>query len=373
MTRLKIRAVRADILDLPIRRPHTFASLTITKQSYLLVRLQTEEGIEGVGEGVTAGDPWWGGESVEGMKSMIDSYLAPLLIGEDATRFGLLRRKMNTVAAGNPSAKAALEMALLDAWAKALEVPLHELLGGIYRDSIPTTWALATADVAKDCEEAQRKRETHGITRFKVKIGAAEPERDVARIAETVRVLGPRASVRIDLNQAWDELTATRWLPELESRGLDLVEQPIQRWNLDGMARLAAMLRIPILADESLYTIQDALEIVRRAAADIFALKIPKSGGLFEVKKIAAIAEAAGLPCYGGSTLETSIGTAASIHLYCSIPNLTAGCELFGPLWLADDIVEESVAIRDGQVWLPQGRGIGVRLDEQKVRRYLRA
>jgi len=107
-------------------------------------------------------------------------------------------------------------------------------------------------------------------------------------------------------------------------------------------------------------------------AADLFALKIYKTGGVLEVRKIAAIAEAAGIGCYGGSTLETSIGTSASLQLYCTVPNLTAGCELFGPLWLADDIVEESVTIRDGNIWIPEGPGLGVRLDEGKVKHYLR-
>lgn len=372
MTKDSIRAVKAEIFDIPIRRPHHFAALTITKQSLLLVRVQTEDGLEGIGESVTPGGPWWGGESVESMKATVDGYLAPCLVGEDYREIEPLRRKMRRMVAGTPFAKAAVEIALFDVWAKARGVPLHELLGGLCRRSLPTAWALANADMDKDAEEAAAMRERHGFHRFKVKVGASDPRTDVARIGRTIRAMGADDSVRLDFNEAWDEPTATRWLPALEEAGVDLVEQPIARWNLAGMARLAERLAIPLMADESIWSIQDALEIARLAAADVLALKIFKTGGLLEVRKIAAIAEAAGILCYGGSTLESSVGMAASVQLYCTIPNLTAGCELFGPLWLADDIVETSVEVRDGQVWLPEGNGIGVKLDEDKVERYRR-
>lgn len=372
MTKLKIRSITSDIIDLPIRRPHHFAALTITHQSVLLVRVQTEEGLEGIGESVTPGGPWWGGESVDGMKVALDTYLAPTLVGADPTEIESLRKKMRRMVAGNPNAKAAVEMALWDLWGKAVGVPAYELLGGCCRRSLPSAWALASGDLEKDVEEAAGMRERHGFSRFKVKVGASQPSVDFARIERTIRAMAKDDSVRLDFNEAWDELTATRWLPRLEEAGIDLVEQPIARWNLAGMARLAARLTIPLMADESVCSIQEALEIARMAAADVFALKIFKTGGLLEVRKVAAIAEAAGIECYGGSTLESSVGTAASVQLYCTIPNLTAGCELFGPLWLADDIVQESIEIRGGQVWLPEGPGLGVRLDEDKVRHYRR-
>ncbi len=370
--RLVIREVETAILDLPIRRPHFFAHLTITRQSFVLVRVRTEDGLVGIGEGVTAGGPWWGGESVETMKAILDAHLGPLAVGEDASRVQPLRQKLDRLVAGNPYAKCALEMALLDLVGKSLGVPIAALLGGLCRDRIPCQWALATGQLEADIAEAEEKIAAGLHTQFKVKMGRGDPEADTERVAATARALAGRAKVRVDLNEAWDEATSRRFLPRLADAGVDLVEQPIPRWNLDGMARLAEALPIPLMADESLWTLPDALEIVRRRAAGVLSLKVQKSGGLLTPKKMAVLAEAAGVPCFGGSSLESSVGNAACAQLWATIPNLPFGCENFGPAWLADDLVIEPVRIRDGALEVPTAPGLGITLDEDKVAHYTR-
>ena len=373
MGALTIREVETEILDLPIRRPHRFAYQTMDHQSHVLVRIRTEEGLEGIGEGVTAGGPWWGGESVETIKVTIDTYLAPVLVGEDATRFGYLLQKMERVAAGNSFAKASIEMACYDLLGKSLGVPLYDLLGGQYRESLPVAWALGRGgEVKANIAEAREKLDANLHSRFKVKVGAIEADADVERVAQFSKALGEEARLIIDPNQSWDEVTAMRLLPRLAEAGVSLLEQPLPRWNLDGMARLAEMELVPIMADEGMCTVQDALAFAKRRAAHVFSLKIHKSGGLTRTNKTAAIAEAAGVRLYGGTTLETSLGTAASLHLYCTLPDLSEGCELFGPLLLKDDIVEEPVEYRDFRVWVPRGPGLGVSLDEEKVNHYRR-
>jgi muconate cycloisomerase len=370
---LTIREVKTEILDLPIRRPHRFAFQTMNHQSHVLVRIRTEEGLEGIGEGVTAGGPWWGGESVETIKVVIDTYLAPLLTGEDATRSEYLLEKMDRVAAGNQFAKAAIEMACYDLLGKSLGVPLCDLLGGLYSESLPVAWALGAGGETKaNIAEAQEKLDANLHSRFKVKVRAVEADADVERVAQLSKALGEEARLIIDPNQSWDGVTAIRLLPRLAEAGVSLLEQPLPRWDLDGMARLVEMELVPIMADEGMYSVQDALAFAKRRAAHVFSLKTHKSGGLTRTNKTAAVAEAAGIRCYRGTTLETSVGTAASLHLYCTMPNLTEGCELFGPLLLADDIVEEPVEYRDFQVWVPRGPGLGVRLDEEKVSHYRR-
>ncbi|MBA0124343.1 muconate cycloisomerase family protein [Haloechinothrix sp. YIM 98757] len=373
MTRLTIESVETTIVDLPLRRLHRFSAITIDHQSYVLVRLRTAEGVDGLGEGVVPGGPWWGGESVEGIKVVIDTYLAPLLVEREATRVEHLRAVMDTVVAGNPFAKAAVEMALFDAWGKALGVPVYELLGGLYRESIPVTWALGADEAKAAIEEIEAKLESGLHSSFKLKMGAQDPASDVARVLDIARGVAPGTSLRVDLNCAWDELTATRWLPELEAGGIDLVEQPVPGWNTDAMVRLAALLRIPVMADESLWSPHDALTLVRAAGADIFAIKIAKSGGLSTVRRIASIAGAAGIACHGGTTIESTIGTAASAQLYGAIPEVTAGCELFGPLLLADDIAVEEVEYLDGHLRVPQAPGLGISIDERKLRAFSRA
>lgn len=373
MSALMIEAVTTEILDLPIRRPHQFSVQTIDHQSYLLVRIRTRDGVEGVGEGVTPGGPWWGGESIETMREMIETHLRPLLLDQDASRIHHLLRRMDLLVAGNNFAKAAVEMALYDLVAKSADLPLYQLLGGLVHESIPCLWALATGDVSADIEEAEAKMAEPGHRRFKVKMGRHHPGEDADRVIAIAEALAGRAGVTVDINGAWDENTAIRYLPRLEDAGVELVEQPIARWNIEGLARLSDRLSIPIMADESVCTVFDALRLVKPRAADVFAIKTPKCGGITNVTKIAAVAEGADVACFGGSTLETGLLTAASLHVYGTIAHLSEGCEMFGPRWLADDVLATPITYRDGRVVVPQGAGFGVTLDEDKVRKYRRA
>lgn len=372
MSILTIHSVGTTIVDLPTVRPHKFKSTTINHQSHLIARVRTEEGIEGVGEAVVPGGPWWGGESVETMQVVIDNYLAPAIVGQDATRVDYLKSMMDRVAARNSFAKAAVEIALFDAWGRALGVPVHQLLGGLYRESIPVTWALGAEDADIVITEAEEKLAGGIHSSFKLKMGADDPRVDADRVVAVSKTLGDRASVRVDLNAAWDEGTSTRWLPMLEDAGVDLIEQPVPGWNVDAMRRLADLLRIPIMADESLCSPQDAFTLCRSAAADIFSLKVHKLGGLSATKKTAAVGEAAGLPCHGGTSIESSVGTAAAAHAYAAISNATFGSELFGPLLLAEDIVTEPLEYSGGSLTVPTGPGLGVTLDEERLARFAR-
>ena len=167
-------------------------------------------------------------------------------------------------------------------------------------------------------------------------------------------------------------MTATRCIAALEAAGVALIEQPVARHHIDAMSRLARRFDVPIMADESLATPADALRIIQRAAADVLALKLTKAGGPLATLKVAAIAEAAGMPCYGGCMLETSIGTAAYLHTFAACAAITAGCELFGPLLLRDDLVTQPLIYRDGAIHLHEGHGFGVSLDPDKLARYRR-
>lgn len=370
--KLAIREITAEILDLPIRRPHRFASHTMHHASHLIVRVRTEGGLEGIGEGTTPGGPWWGGESVETMKAIIDGYLAPTLVGEDATRIGRALERMDRAAARNAFAKAAVELACFDLLGKSLGVPVCNLLGGPLRESLPVLWTLAAGDAGPDIAEAEEKLDNGLHARFKVKLGD-DIDAELKRLARISEALGDRARLTIDPNGSWDELEATRLLPRLAEVGITLLEQPLPYWNLDGMARLTATNLVPIMADECMRSVHDALAVVERRAAHVFSLKVLKSGGITRTQKTATVAEAAGIRCFGGTSLETSVGTAASMHLFSAVPNLTEGCELFGPLFLADDIVEEPLEYRDFRVWRPRRPGLGVSLDEEKVDHYRRA
>jgi muconate cycloisomerase len=370
--KLPIDSLSTTLVDVPLLRPHRFSVTSMTRQSMVIVRLRTSDGIEGIGEAVVPGGPWWGGESIEGIKALIDNYIAPLLIGRDASRVGAVAALLDRSIAGGQFAKAAVEMAIWDARGKALAVPLFELLGGLYRDRIPVTWAVGAEPSDTVIREIEDKLAAGAHHSFKLKMGAAEPADDVARVGRIATALASATSLRVDLNGSWDEQTATRWLPALEEAGIELIEQPLPAWNLDGLARLAARLETPLMADESIRTPHDAVRIAREHAASVLSVKIAKCGGLLPLQRIAAIADAAGISCHGGTTIESSIGTAASAHLFCATAGVNAGCELFGPLLLDGDLVEEPIHYEDGHISPATGPGLGVTLDEASIDRYSR-
>jgi muconate cycloisomerase len=373
MSDLEIDRVQTAILDVPLVRPHRFARASMHSQPLLLVTLTTAGGVRGTGEGVVPGGPWWGGESVETMQVVIHRYLAPLLIGRNVDDIAGIQQAMNDVVSNNLYAKAAVEVALHDAWARSLGIPLHTLLGGLARSSIPVTWALGAEPAAEVIDEAEGKLEAGLHTSFKLKMGAEDPANDVSRVAEVAGKLAGRASVRVDLNARWDLQTSLRWLPALADAGIDLVEQPVPGAQFEWLAEINAALPIPVMADESLRSPADALRLVKLRAADVFSLKTTKSGGLRYTRAIAEIAAADGVPCHAGTSIEGPVGTAATLHLACASLAVTYGSELFGPLLMREQLLTTPLSYRDGALHLPDGPGLGIELEPEAVARFTRA
>lgn len=370
---VRVAQIDTCICDLPTIRPHVLAMATMHRQSIVLVRLRMSDGIEGVGEGTTIGGLSYGEESPEGIKLAIDTYIAPLLEARDIGQVGATMAAIGKHVAGNHIAKCAIETALLDAAAKRLNVPMSDLIGGgRRRDSFPVAWTLASGDTRRDIDEAEEMLAARRHSIFKLKIGKRSVRADVAHVAEIKRALGDRGSVRVDVNQGWDETQADLGMALLADAGVDLVEQPIARHAVTAMARLSARHGIPIMADEALHGPEDAFAIARDAAARVYAVKIAQSGGIFPAHSVGMIADAAGIGLYGGTMLEGTVGTAASAHLFATFPKLAWGTELFGPLLLTDDIVTDPLRYADFELHVPTGPGLGVTLDEDKIAHFRR-
>lgn len=369
---ITIERLEAIIVDVPTIRPHVLSVATMHAQSMVIVRLFSSDGIEGVGEATTIGGLAYGEESPEGIKLAIDTYLAPQVIGQDATRPARIMAKIAAIAVGNRFAKSAIEMALLDAQGKRCNQPLSELLGGRLRDRIPVLWTLASGDTATDIAEAENKIAERCHNVFKLKIGKRELAHDVAHVAAIKRALGDDASVRVDVNQAWDEVTARRGIAMLADAGCDLVEQPIAASNRTGMARLTARSPLAIMADEALHGPSDALAFVNEAAADVLAVKVSQSGGLRAAKAVGEIGYAAGVSLYGGTMLEGAVGTAAAAHLFSTFPRLAYGSEQFGPLLLTEELLASPLAYGDFSLAVPEGPGLGIAIDPAALERLRR-
>jgi muconate cycloisomerase len=364
---LIVERIETIILDVPLRRPHKFARITTDVQPILLVFVHTRGGVTGVGEGVVPGGPWWGGESVESMKVTIDTYLTPLVLGRPVDDIENIWRDVCDHVNANLFAKTAVEVALHDAWARSLGVPVHTLLGGLSRDSIDVTWALGAEREEVVIEEMQRILAAGTHSSFKLKMGALDPVADTRRIAAIADKMADAASLRVDLNARWDLETSRELLPRLAAAGIALIEQPVPGEQYEALAELNALLAIPVMADESLRTPVDAERLLRLRAADVWSMKLTKVGGFRRARDIVAIGAAGGIPSHGGTSIESTIGTAASLQLACAAPGVTWGSELFGPLLFAVEVAQAPLTYSGGRLQLPDGPGIGVQPDPDVV------
>ncbi len=369
---VRIVAIDTQIVDVPFRRLQRFARLDAHAQSSVVIQIQCSDGVVGVGESVVPCGPWWSGDSVEAMKLTIDRYLAPRLTGEVLRGLGPTLADLDRVARGNAFAKAGIEMALVDLIGKRLGVPAVELLGGAFRTECAVAWPIASGDAQKDRDEIEQMLGTGRASAFKVKMGAETLEPDLDRIEALMAALDGRAGLRVDPNEAWSETDAMRALPQLAAMGVDLVEQPVPREQMEVLARIAYCAPLPIMIDEGAQSEAQTLAAIRVHAAHILSLKLMKAGGLYASRRMADIAMTGGMSPYMGTFLETSIGTAAGLHLAASLPILPFGGEVVGPMLLADDIVMSPIRYENGAAQLPEGPGIGIELDEDKLRQYRR-
>ncbi|MBW0368695.1 muconate/chloromuconate family cycloisomerase [Ensifer adhaerens] len=365
-----IERVETMLVDLPTIRPHKLSVATMTGQTLMLVKVHCSDGTVGIGEGTTIGGLAYGGESPESMKLAIDTYFAPVMVGEDATHVKALMARIGKAIKENRFAKSAVETALLDAHGKRLGLPISELLGGALRKRLAVAWTLASGDTAKDIAEAEKMLELRRHRIFKLKIGARALKDDIAHVAAIKKALGERGAVRVDVNMAWSEFEAAYGMAALADAGCELVEQPVA--STAALGRLVRRFPLALMADESLTGPESAFEIAKTKGADVFAVKIEQSGGLFNAQRVAVIADAAGIELYGGTMLEGGVGTVASAHVFSTFAKLQWGTELFGPLLLTEEILATPLDYSDFELTVPDAPGLGIELDEDRLKFFAR-
>lgn len=368
----KIDVIETMIVDVPTIRGHVLSMATMRTQTAVLVRIRFSDGSEGLGEGTTIGGLSYCPESPESIQSVIETYIAPGIVGLDGDDINAVTQLVDRMVQGNRIAKSAIEIALWDGLGTRLGVPVSQLFGGAVHKRLPVAWTLASGNSDTDIAEAEEmiERGRHNI--FKLKIGKRAVADDVAHVSKIAKALGDRASIRVDVNQAWS-LQDARWgLKGLQEAGCVLVEQPIKARYRHAMAELTAKYEIALMADEILNGPEDALVVAANHCADVFAVKVAQSGGLKRGAEVIAIGQAAGLGLYGGTMLETGLGTSAALQLFATVDRLEWGTELFGPLLLTDEILASPIVYTDFNVEVPQGHGIGAELDMDKVNFYSR-
>jgi muconate cycloisomerase len=367
---MKITAVRTVVVWGP-RRPayggaHRTALGPATLSEYAIVFVDTDAGFTGVGE-ISSVFKRRG----RLLAHDVETVLAPALTGEDPFRTAHLVQKMDRALDGVEEAKAGLEMACWDIVGKALNTPVYNLLGGKVRERVPLSYSVPFGEPKAMAEYAlERVREGHRTV--KVKVGN-DPATDVEAVQRVREAIGTEVRLRVDANMAWSSAKeAIRLIRAMEPSNLELVEQPLPPRELDAMAEVRRAVGVPLMADESVRTVADAMEVIRRGAADIANVYVTEAGGLLNASRIFTLCGAAGMPCMIGSMPEFGIGTAAQIHLGVAMPNLGPDSDTCGVLYHAEDLLARPLRIEGGYAYPPDGPGLGVEIDMAVLERWRR-
>ncbi len=359
---------------IPVRVPLKAGMVTKTAHGdhhtsdYVVVRVYTDDGIIGLGEATVSA--LWSGETSKSCVSALHDLIGPALVGSDPAQISLLRKRMDFLIKVNPFTKAAVEMALWDIAGKARGVPVYELLGGKVREIIPTKMMIGAFEVPH-VQALAKQFLDWGIKCLKVKVGL-DLAGDMARVKAVRDVAGPDIALTIDANCGWNVTTARIALERLRPFHLLVAEQPILPGDTEAMASLRPS-GIPIMADESVFTLADAWNVLRAHAADVVSIYPGKNGGIAASIEIAHVAAAAGVPCHIGSNLELGIGSAAMLHLAVAVANIeseTYPADILGPHYHVTDLLREPLSLQPNGATVPDGPGLGVSLDDDLLNRY---
>ena len=344
----------------------------------VLVKVHAE-GVTGVGQIRPISPGHFVADTTHSVVAAIKEIYGPGLIGKSIFDIESINEMFDARLANNPAARAVLDIAVHDAMGKALKQPLFNLLGGCCQPRIPLEWSVSMADeMATMVAEAKRAVDEFGIRVLCLKMADRRGWRYDVKVFETVRrAVGDDVVIGVDPNTGWSVADALSAIGELKKINLGYIEQPVARRDLKGLAEIRrAAAGIPVMADEALFTLQDAYALAEARAVDAFCIKLYKIGGLTTAKKMASIAEAANiqLNC-GGLAVQSQLEAAAGAHFYASTPatRMMGAAEfVFGLNATAKDpiCVESDFVVRNGYVDVPRGPGLGVDIDEGALKKH---
>jgi L-alanine-DL-glutamate epimerase-like enolase superfamily enzyme len=381
---VRIRRIEVIEICLPIRRDARWRALETRLGNYALVKLETADGLVGVGEATVLPD--WGGdygrrygEDPAIVAHVIERYLAPVLEAMDPFDICSIHEAMNRRIRGYPYTKAAVDMALHDLIGKALGLPVCRLLGGRYRADVPLAHMIGLMD-EHDALEESKDAVSEGVRALQVK-GGENAERDIRLIVALRQTLGDEVHLRLDANQGYpDVFTAVSAVRAMEPSRLDVIEQPVE--GLAGLGEVRRAVGTMVMADESCWSLEDGLDVIRQRAADAVSIYVAKAGGLFWAARLASVCAAAGIACDVNGSLETGVGTAANLHLAGSQPAIRLPCVICASApretaapgvacrYYLDDVIAAPLPYHDGRLRVPESPGLGIALDEDKIAAY---
>jgi len=366
---MKVTEVKTRILSIPNSEPYYYSQGVAGGINCILVEVETDEGITGIGE--ASGDR--SAEAIQGVVREAARALtgeSPFEIERFLHRFYRLGKWDDTRRFAN-QALAGVEMALWDIVGKACGQPVHRLLGGKFQERVSCFAFLQGKDPEKLASDA-RKWQEQGFHVIYIKVGLGR-ERDLACVKAVRDAVGDDPKVRVDANQAWQVGEAIHMLRALAPLDIDFAEQPVHWTDLDGMARIRATVPVPLAIDQGCFTEYEALRVIQKKAADVITVGLHETGGILGLKKVAAVAAAGGLPiCRHGVLGETGITSLAGLQVLATIPNQTDGHQVMHQLLEHDIVASGLLNFEAGDLVVPDRPGLGVELDWDMVERYAR-
>lgn len=369
---------KVELLEATIPRKSAFeiSRGTFVAAHRIFVRVTLEDGSIGYGEcgtlegkGARGAVAVYSEETFGSSRAVLAEQIAPVVLGMDATNLAEVHRAIGDVALMNPQARAAIDIALHDAAGKSLRVPAYVLLGGAYRTKIPLAQSVGVRTDQEVVDSARRVID-EGFHVVKLK-GGRDIHEDVRRIELIRKAVGDHFPIRLDANagyRTYDEVILP--LARAQQLGLSELEQPLGRFDLPGMKRLAADLLTPVIADESMFFAHDALQLIRMEAADALNIKVQKAGGLHPAIRIDHVANAAKMGVLVGAVQETGIGTAASLHLAAACRTIGYASDCRTHLVFEHTLLRNTLVIERGFAHVPDGPGLGIDVDEDALARF---
>ena len=362
---MKITDIRLGMISVPLRVPFKTALRTVNSVEDVVVEIHTDTGNIGYGEapptGVITGD------TTGAIIGAITDHIKKTLVGRDVDDFEDLMIALQKCVLKNTSAKAAVDMALWDLYGQLYKIPVYKMMGGA-KKSIVTDITISVNDpdeMAHDAVDAIAR----GYDCLKVKVGK-EPQKDIDRLS-AIRAAVPKSTlIRIDANQGWTPKEAVRILNGMQEKGLDIefVEQPVKGHDFEGLKYVTERSYVPVLADESVFSPEDALKIMQMGAADLVNIKLMKCGGLYNALKIASAAEVYGVECMIGCMLEAKISVNAAVHLACAKQIITK-IDLDGPVLCSEDPIIGGAVFSEQLITVSDEPGLGIKgIEEGKIR-----
>jgi muconate cycloisomerase len=357
--------VEPILVDVPMKAAVHGVHGTQSVQRSVLVRVGATDGREG-----------WGNVDPTPGYSLVSAadvcrtvrQLAPALIGLDPFNVNAALALMDGQVAESFEAKAAIEMALLDLKGRALGISVDSLLGGRVRSEVTLNAWIGTVPPDRAAAEAQEWL-ARGFSTAKIKVSGATDD-GIARVAAVRAAVGDRMALRVDFNETLPARVAVEYIRRLEPYALTLVEQPLPRDDVRGLADLRRAVGVPLMADESVTGPASLLEIIRLGAADIVKVKVMKQGGLTRTKQMVDLAAAAGIRCVIGHGFGLTLSTLAEVRLAAVCETIMPGCEAVGPLKMAADVVADPLRLDAGVVRLDDIPGLGASVDLDALKRY---